>query len=65
MMSGTAAYCCRSVHHQVAKQYGRKMFFAGAGAAVIPFSWLGVRPVSTAALQSPDALFHGADRLGW
>ena len=21
MMSGTAAYCCRSVHHQVTKQY--------------------------------------------
>ena len=37
------------------------MFFAGAGAAVIPFRGLGVRPVSTAALQSPDALFHGAD----
>ena len=21
MMSGTAAYCCRSVHHQVTKQF--------------------------------------------
>ena len=23
MMSGTAAYCCRSVHHQVTKQFTR------------------------------------------